>query len=44
MPMDFTDVKSKLVQVMAWCHQALNKFLSHLKKKKKIRYFIETPQ
>ena len=28
MPLDFTDDQSTLVQVMAWCHQAANHYLS----------------
>ena len=28
MPLDFTDDKSTLVQVMAWCHQATSYYLS----------------
>ena len=43
-PMDFTDGKSTLVQVMAWCHQATSHYLSQCWPRSLLPYGITRPQ
>ena len=44
MPMDLTDGKSTLVQVMAWCHQATSHYLSQCWPKSLSPYGVIRPQ
>ena len=44
MPLDFTDDQSTLVQVMAWCHQATNHYLSQCWPRFLSPYGITGPQ
>ena len=44
MPMDLTDGKSTLVQVMAWCHQATSYYLSQCWPRSLLPYGIIKPQ
>ena len=44
MPQDLTDDKSKLVQVMAWCHQATSHYLSQCWPRSMSPYGVTRPQ
>ena len=44
MPRDFTDNKSTLVQVMAWCHQAISQYLSQCWTRSLTTYGVTGPQ
>ena len=44
MPLDFTDDKSTLVQVMAWCRQATSHYLSHCWPRSLAPYGVTRPQ
>ena len=44
MPLDFTDDKSILVQVMAWCHQATSHYLSQCWPRSLSPYGVIRPQ
>ena len=44
MPQDFTDDKSTLVQVMAWCHQATSHYLSQCWLSSLSPYGVTRPQ
>ena len=44
MPMDFTDGKSTLVQVMAWCHRASSHYLSQCWPRSLSPYDVTRPQ
>ena len=44
MPLDLTDEKSTLVQVMAWCHQATSHYLSQCWPRSMSPYGVTRPQ
>ena len=44
MPQDFTDDKSIMVQVMAWCHQATSHYLSQCWPRSMLPYGVIRPQ
>ena len=44
MPQDFTDDKSTLVQVMAWCHQATSHYLDQCWLRSILPYGVARPQ
>ena len=44
MPQDFTDVKSTLVQVMAWCRQATSHYLNQCWPRSSMPYGVTRPQ
>ena len=44
MPMDLTDYKSTLVQVMAWCRQATSHYLSQCLSRSLSLYGVSRPQ
>ena len=44
MPLDLTDDKSTLVQVMAWCHQATSHYLNQCWPRSPMPYGITMPQ
>ena len=44
MPRDFTDNKSTLVQVMAWCHQTITQYLSQCWPRSLTTYGVTGPQ
>ena len=44
MSLDFTDDQSRLVQVMAWCHQATSHYLSQYWPKSLLPYGVTRPQ
>ena len=44
MPLDLTDDKSTLVQVMAWCHQATSHYLSQCWPRFTLPYGVTRPQ
>ena len=44
MPMDLTDGKSTLDQVMAWCHQATSQYLSQCWSRSLSQYSVIRPQ
>ena len=44
MPLDFTDDKSALVQVMAWCHQATSHYLSQCWPRFLLPYGVTRPR
>ena len=44
MPLDLTDDKSTLVQVMAWCHQATSHYLSQCWPRSLLPYDVTRPQ
>ena len=44
MPIDLTDNKSTLVQVMAWCHQATSHYLSQCSPRSLSPYGVTRPQ